>query len=162
GALPEGAIEIAKTRGFGCARRKGGEVVCWGKNGDGQLGDGTTIARATPALVRDAAAKTIAVGGGHACASLMNGALACWGRNTRGELGDGAVSFKREPVVAAAAKGADALALGRDHTCARTGESVHCWGANTHGQLGVVEPEQSTAAVRARVGDARIVEVAAS
>lgn len=34
-----------------CARRETGELVCWGDNGFGTVGDGTTIDRRSPAAV---------------------------------------------------------------------------------------------------------------
>ena len=39
------AASIALGDSFVCARRAGGAVVCWGDNGGGQLGDGTTTNR---------------------------------------------------------------------------------------------------------------------
>lgn len=35
-----------------CAVLEDGTVSCWGENGYGQLGDGTTLSRSTPAPVR--------------------------------------------------------------------------------------------------------------
>jgi alpha-tubulin suppressor-like RCC1 family protein len=35
-----------------CGVTRGQEVVCWGSNGRGQLGDGTVTGRPTPAAVK--------------------------------------------------------------------------------------------------------------
>ncbi|MFB6265352.1 MAG: hypothetical protein ABEL76_17265 [Bradymonadaceae bacterium] len=35
-----------------CAVTGGGELVCWGKNDEGQLGDGTTQNRQSPVSVK--------------------------------------------------------------------------------------------------------------
>ena len=45
------AIKIATGGGHSCARLIDGAVKCWGSNGSGQLGDGTTINRLTPVPV---------------------------------------------------------------------------------------------------------------
>ena len=56
------------------------QVFCWGRNSDGQLGDGTTVNRSKPTAVvgvRDA----IAVRSSEhlACAVLRDGEVTCWG-----------------------------------------------------------------------------------
>jgi alpha-tubulin suppressor-like RCC1 family protein len=43
--------EIAAGFDHACARTSDGAVYCWGTNGDGQIGDGTTTARAEPVRV---------------------------------------------------------------------------------------------------------------
>jgi len=45
------AVELASGSGFECARRANGEVLCWGSNAAGQLGDNTVVTRTAPALV---------------------------------------------------------------------------------------------------------------
>jgi len=75
------------------------EVVCWGDNTAGQLGDGTEISRHTPALVRDLfGAVALSAGIGHTCAIRRDGVVVCWGLNDQGQLGDGTTENRLEPV----------------------------------------------------------------
>lgn len=45
------AVRVAAGRGHACVLRRGGEVACFGQNADGQVGDGSRRARATPRTV---------------------------------------------------------------------------------------------------------------
>ncbi len=49
----EKVLEIRAHETHSCARLTTGQVVCWGDNADGQLGDGTTIQRFVPTPVVD-------------------------------------------------------------------------------------------------------------
>lgn len=44
-------VEVSTGREHACARTRDGKLLCWGANDHGQLGDGTTTARPTPAEV---------------------------------------------------------------------------------------------------------------
>jgi hypothetical protein len=45
------AIAVAAGGAHTCLLEATGRVLCWGRNAEGQLGDGTTIAHALPAPV---------------------------------------------------------------------------------------------------------------
>jgi len=76
------------------------ETLCWGSNGRGQLGDGTTVSRAEPkkALV-DFDAILVEAGLLHTCAEALGGGCYCWGSNEYGQLGDGTTADSTVPVA---------------------------------------------------------------
>lgn len=133
--------QIALADGFACAKMKDGSVRAWGVNESGELGDGTTDARAETvrvAVPAPVALTGVAVGGRHACATSAQGDVFCWGSNSAGELGDGSHQDRAAPVGAGAAH-AKGLALGTHHSCALTeAGDVVCWGASDAAQPGAV------------------------
>ncbi len=122
----------------------GGEVLCFGDNSHGQLGDGTFISRAAPAPVAlgttGVRATAITAGSDHTCALDVTGQAWCWGLGDSGQLGGGAATDQPAPVTAPLPGGLTvaALSAGGAHTCAvDDAGGVWCWGADDRGQLGL-------------------------
>jgi alpha-tubulin suppressor-like RCC1 family protein len=133
-----------------CAVTTDGGLKCWGNNGDGRLGDGTTTNRTTPVDVCATGATApcgtnvladivaVSAGNAHTCALTTGGGVKCWGSNQFGRLGDGTTTGRTTPVdVSGLTTGVAAIAAGHSHTCALlTTGGVKCWGYNFSGQLG--------------------------
>jgi alpha-tubulin suppressor-like RCC1 family protein len=61
-----------------------GRVHCWGHNGSGQLGNGSTDFEASADVVGIDNAVAVAVGGRISCALLGDGSVQCWGAGSLG------------------------------------------------------------------------------
>ncbi len=140
--LTSGMKAIATGTNHACALTTGGGVKCWGRNSQGQAGDGTSgNNRLTPVSVSGLASGMvgIAAGFGHTCAVSTGGGVKCWGSNSNGQVGDGA-SFDIHSTpsdVAGLAAGVASIAAGGNHACALTGEgALKCWGDGGAGGLG--------------------------
>jgi alpha-tubulin suppressor-like RCC1 family protein len=90
--LIKSAVQIVAGDAHACVRRGDKEdVVCWGEEGDGQLGRPPSSETGTPPEVPVpvdglAAAVDLAAGGTHTCALTKEG-IFCWGNNDFGQLG---------------------------------------------------------------------------
>ena len=122
---------IAMGDDFQCVVLRDGAVRCWGANGRGQLGDGTTTTRLAPTAVPGLAGVTrLSLGSAHACALLAAGTVQCWGANGDGQLGDGGTADHHSPAPVPGLAGVTEVTAGGNHTCALlTDRTVRCWGA---------------------------------
>jgi alpha-tubulin suppressor-like RCC1 family protein len=132
-----------------CLLKASGQVLCWGVNLDGQLGDGTNTNRTQPALVANLSdAVEVTCGDFHTCARRQSGEVSCWGRNQKGQLGNGTKTVSNRPVAVAGLSDAAEVSAGQDFTCARRSTGgVTCWGGNGSYQLGNGSSDDSVSPV---------------
>jgi uncharacterized delta-60 repeat protein len=107
GGLPGAVRAVALGDRHSCALTVDGAVWCWGRNGEGQLGDATTATRSLPAPVPGlgSGVVSIAARGNNSCALKGNGAVVCWGENADGQLGDGTTQARLAPVTVTSLEG---------------------------------------------------------
>ena len=124
-----------------CALHQNGTISCWGDNGDGRLGNGTTGGSSVPVQVfgiTDATA--IAAGSEHSCALHQNGTISCWGANWYGELGNGQSGNNAGSLIPVQVTGitdATAITIDSRYSCAlHQNGTISCWGENEYGELG--------------------------
>ncbi len=103
--------------GHHLALKRDGTVWAWGDNYYGQLGDGATAGRMTPAQVAGLSGVTAIAGGTeHSLAVKRDGTVWAWGYNGGGQLGmDPPVARRNQPVRVVAPGSADLAIISR-HT----------------------------------------------
>ena len=124
------------------------QVLAFGSNTKGQLGDGTTTMRTTPVTVTSSGALAgkvatqVSAGTYHSCTLDSQGKAYCWGRNDERQLGDGTNIDKFAPAAvdtsgALSAKTLTQISAGESHTCALDADGMaYCWGYGYSGRLG--------------------------
>ena len=84
-----------------CVILDDGSIKCWGYNGDGRLGDGSTTDRTIPTQTTSSLTARTGVGLSsgvtHVCALLDDATVKCWGLNDYGQLGDGTTTDRNTP-----------------------------------------------------------------
>ena len=129
-----------------CATDTSSTLYCWGRNQEGQVGDGsmTDVSRPRPVANLPAPVSSFSLGRYHTCA-VAAGALFCWGAftTTSTTINYGQVSGTSGSLVSLQVQGILASAVvqvtcGKLHTCALdSAGSVWCFGRNSNGQLGI-------------------------
>jgi alpha-tubulin suppressor-like RCC1 family protein len=142
--MPAGVTVAGLAAGseFSMALTGTGQVLAWGSNESGQLGDGTTTDRHRPVPVRlPVGTKVRGLFGGafHAVALTTTGKVLTWGDNTHGQLGDGTTAERHRPVTVRLPAGTTvtAVSAGEAHSLvlAKSGKAF-AWGWNATGELG--------------------------
>jgi alpha-tubulin suppressor-like RCC1 family protein len=130
-------LEVSGGVGHTCGLSTDHRIYCWGRNDDGQLGDGTTIPRRRPVPVASALFfRQVRAGFDHTCGLTTDKRAYCWGRNTSGELGTGRGSALRPAAVAGGLRFFQ-ISAGNSYSCGKTTDyRGFCWGANDYGKLG--------------------------
>lgn len=104
-------VQLSAYGSAACVVLGDGTARCWGKNNQGQVGDGTTATArriATPVSAPAGLANQlffVSRGLDHACALNPGGELYCWGHNGFAQLGDGTRTRRTTPVRAGSQTG---------------------------------------------------------
>ncbi|MBI5310992.1 MAG: hypothetical protein HZB14_08235 [Actinobacteria bacterium] len=145
--LANDITQIASGYDHSCGIRQNDNVVCWGANSYGQLGDGTINPSKGTETTESLGGRAVevATGQSHTCALLVNGTIRCWGANSYGQLGNDTLTGSPTPVsVVGLPRKATAITAGAFHTCALLDDgSMRCWGRNDKGQLGAGNRDNS-------------------
>jgi alpha-tubulin suppressor-like RCC1 family protein len=138
------AIEVVSRWGANCVcavMELEGFLRCWGYNGEGAFGDGTTRSSWAPVQAMGRRPRSVALGDYTTCTAEMNGDVYCFGSNGGHALGTGEDARRRStPQRLTGLSGAVQVSAGRNSTCAvlSTGE-VYCWG---EWEGGMVRPDR--------------------
>ncbi|MGW4896232.1 RCC1 domain-containing protein [Kitasatospora sp. NPDC004240] len=141
GGFPDTVVKVACGGEHSLALLGSGEVMAWGANTLGQLGDGTLNDSAIPVSVSGVInAVDIAGGRDHSLAVLADGTVLAWGGNGAGQLGDGTNNPSSVPVGVFNLTGVTAVGAGSggNFSLALLGDdgTMQAWGDNSSGQLG--------------------------
>ena len=144
-------VQVAAGGEHSCALVGDGKVFCWGRGGNGRLGNDTTsdVTHAVAVSSVDSSSTPlsgivqISLGSVHSCALEDSGKVLCWGEGVDGRLGTGNTDEQMRPAYVIEGTGTNHLTdvvqidAGVEHTCAlkHNGESV-CWGKGEDGRLG--------------------------
>jgi alpha-tubulin suppressor-like RCC1 family protein len=116
-----------------CALMSTGEVLCWGQNTYGQLGNGTNLDRSTPVAVSGLEGEilTIKAGWSSTCAADDLGKLICWGLGPFDpETGSMQIRINSATRLDWLGSELQALALGVYHLCLVTKDgAIECRGS---------------------------------
>lgn len=130
-----GVTTISAGNSYVCAITNAQNLYCWGRNDDGQLGNGTTTSRNVPALV-GLSFTSVSAGFRHTC-GVRSDATLCWGDNSFGQLGTGDNTSSLTAKVVAGGLTFSSVVLGEDHSCGiQTNGTTYCWGNNSYGAVG--------------------------
>jgi len=123
------AVAIGGYTNHACAIRSGGSVVCWGYNGHGELGDGTTTNSTTPVVVSGLSdAVALAVSQDTSCALRATHTVSCWG-----SIPSGTSATPTDMGLT----GVVDVTIGDGHGCVVLDDgTARCLGRNDKGQLG--------------------------
>lgn len=141
-------VSVQTGEDFSVGLTSEGTLYSWGRNTNGQLGNGSTTNSFTPVPVQGqggtgilSGVTSVDVGYYHVLALTASG-LYAWGDNAYGQVGNGSNSDALTPVkvigvgATGLLSGVSAVSAGGYHSIALSSGNVFAWGSNSFGQLG--------------------------
>ena len=115
-----------------------GNVLSWGYNASGQLGDGSNLNQLYPVRVKELEnIILIQTFGFHSIALKNDGSLWTWGKNDYGQLGISSPAYSNTPIRLQSQIKWKSIAAGLCHSMALDENgSLYSWGCGMYGQLG--------------------------
>ena len=119
-----------------------GTLWAWGRNGSGEIGDGTTTNKYQPVQIGNSnnwgeISAGTSVGTNHSLALKTDGTLWAWGDNSSYQLGDNTTTDKIIPTRIGTATTWSKIDAGFSYNLAiKSDGSLWAWGYNGSGQLG--------------------------
>jgi prepilin-type N-terminal cleavage/methylation domain-containing protein len=122
-----------------------GQFICWGKNGNGEVGDGTGNNQFWPVAVNTSgvlSGKTAQKVGGtvyYGSCNVASGAVYCWGSNGYGTFGNGTSGNSSLVPIATTSSGALSgktvtdIAQTSQEVCVVASSAGYCWGSSLSG-----------------------------
>jgi alpha-tubulin suppressor-like RCC1 family protein len=131
-------VQLSTYGSHTCGLTREGRAYCWGYNGWGHLGNGTSTTSSTPVAVQGGLTfRQISAGGAHTCGVTTDNRAYCWGFGQSGELGRGSTASSNVPVAVSGNLSIASITAGSDYTCAvTTSGQGQCWGYSGLGNLG--------------------------
>jgi alpha-tubulin suppressor-like RCC1 family protein len=134
-------IDATLGDGFFHSLTQQGQLLSWGINEYGQLGNGNREKKEKPRINTHIKEPLIQIVSGqqHSVAITKSGKVITWGGNRKGQLGDGQLTSSTNPIYPLQLKHRPvvSIACGESHSIVITsGGNAFSWGANDQGQLG--------------------------
>lgn len=147
---PVSVQSLNKVKGIaaGCnhvaALREDGSVWTWGRNNEGQLGDGSTSDRNTPQRVAGLQdIVSVAAGCTHMLALTADGTVKAWGRGANGQLGNDSTTASPVPVNVQHLKNVVGIVAVSHHSFALLDDGTVRGGAGTAPAKWATAPERA-------------------
>jgi hypothetical protein len=118
------ATKVVVGEHTSCAVMADATLRCWGKNTQGQLGDGTTTDSAKPVMPKLRGVVDVVLGSAHACALLDDRSVTCWGNINFGHK----ENLLSPAAPSGLAKVKAVFAVGHASCATIENGSLVCWG----------------------------------
>lgn len=151
-----GIVAISTSEIHSLFLKSDSTVWACGYNGQGQLGDGTTVNRLAPVQVQGLSGiKAISAGAYYSLFLKSNGTVWACGNNGGGQFGNGLTTNSNIPVQSTSVSGITAISAGSNHSLFLKNDGT-VWGSgqNNVGQIGTGNTTSSNIAIQSLMDSA--------